>query len=89
MRRIFPPELREENVILRKESPSVSTPHDPQQIQREFLALLPLTISLAGLPASEPGRYYGEEQIEARAFTIKHAFRAAQGIIRDLPNSPR
>lgn len=66
----------------------MSTNSDPQQVQREFLALLPLTITLAGLPTSESGRYYGEEQIEARAFTIKHAFRAAQGIIRDISHPP-
>lgn len=66
----------------------MSTNHDPQQTQREFLALLPLTISLAGLPTSESGKYYGEEQIEARAFTIRHAFRAAQSIVREISNPP-
>lgn len=66
----------------------MSTSHDPQQIQREFLALMPLTLALAGLPASESGKYYGEEQIEARAFTIRHAFRAAQSIVREIGQPP-
>lgn len=66
----------------------MSSNHDPQQTQREFLALLPLTLSLAGLPTSESGKYYGEEQIAARAFTIKHAFRAAQSIVRELAQPP-
>jgi len=37
---------------------------DLQQRYRQFLDLLPLTVSLAGLPTSE-GRMYSEEQIEA------------------------
>ena len=41
---------------------------DLQQKYRQFLDLMPLTISLAGLPTSE-GRLYSEEQIEARAIT--------------------
>ena len=53
------------------------------QNQKEFLALLPLTLSLAGLPASEPGRYYGEDQIEVRAFTIRHAYKAARAVFRE------
>ena len=36
-----------------------------QQKYRQFLDLLPLTLSLAGLPPSE-ARLFGEEQIEAR-----------------------
>ena len=58
-------------------------PNEIQQNQKEFLALLPLTLALAGLPTSESGRYYGEEQIEARVFTIRHAYRAARTIFRE------
>lgn len=58
--------------------------NDKQQQQyREFLDLLPLTIALAGLPPSEAGKYYNEDQIEARAFTIKHAFKAARQLARE------
>ena len=38
-----------------------------QQKVREFMGLLPLTMAIAGLPAAEPGRYFTESQMEARA----------------------
>ena len=60
-----------------------ATPNDLQRNYKEFRDLLPLTLALAGLPASEHGRYYGEEQIEARMFTIRHAYKAARNITRD------
>jgi len=44
---------------------------------------MPLTITLAGLPHSEAGKYYTEEQIEARMFTLKHAHRAARQLARE------
>lgn len=56
---------------------------DVQQKYRQFLDLLPLTISLAGLPTSE-GRLYNEEQIEARAITVRHAYRVAKSTVREL-----
>ncbi|MEW4566360.1 hypothetical protein AB1L88_00695 [Tautonia sp. JC769] len=56
---------------------------DIQQKYRQFLDLLPLTISLAGLPPSE-GRLFNEEQIEARAITVRHAYRVAKSTVRDL-----
>jgi hypothetical protein len=55
---------------------------DLQQRYRQFLDLLPLTISLAGLPTSE-GRLFSEEQIEARAITMKAAYRVAKGVARE------
>ena len=54
-----------------------------KQRYREFLDLLPLTLDLAGLPQSEKGRYFTEEQIEARIFTIRHAFKAARQVARE------
>lgn len=62
---------------------AVPDPNDLQRNYKEFLDLLPLTLSLAGLPTSESGRYYTEEQIEARLFTIKHAYRAARSVMRE------
>jgi hypothetical protein len=50
---------------------------DLQQRYRQFLDLLPLTISLAGLPTSET-RLFSEEQIEARAITVRAAYRVAR-----------
>ena len=54
-----------------------------QQNQKEFLALLPMTIALAGLPISESGRYYTEEQIETRAFAIRNAYKVARQVFRE------
>ena len=49
---------------------------DQQRRYREFLDLMPLTLALAGLPTSEHGKYYNEEQIETRMFAIRHANRS-------------
>lgn len=57
--------------------------NEQQKRYREFLDLLPLTLSLAGLPSSDTGRYYTEEQIEARVFTIRHAYKAARQVARE------
>ena len=56
---------------------------DVQRRYREFLDLLPLTLALAGLPESERGRYYSEEQIETRLSTVRYAWRAARQIARE------
>ncbi len=51
--------------------------NDLQQKYRQFLDLLPLTVTLAGLPTSE-GRLFSEEQMEARGITFKAAYRVAR-----------
>ncbi|MBI3863612.1 MAG: hypothetical protein HY290_17110 [Planctomycetia bacterium] len=61
----------------------MADPVDVQQNFKEFQALLPLTLSLAGLPHSDTGKYYTEEQIEARVFTIKYAYKAARALARE------
>jgi hypothetical protein len=53
-----------------------------QQKYRQFLDLLPLTIALSGLPTSE-GRLYSEEQIEARAITVRAAYRVARATAKE------
>ena len=50
---------------------------DLQQRYRQFLDLMPLTVALAGLPPSET-RLFSEEQIEARAITVRAAYRVAR-----------
>jgi hypothetical protein len=62
------------------DQPTVSS--DLQQRYRQFLDLLPLTISLAGLPTSE-GRLYSEEQVEARAITVRAAYRVARNLAKE------
>ncbi|MBI1309863.1 hypothetical protein GC176_01040 [bacterium] len=64
----------------------MSETKDPQELQRryrEFLDLMPLALSLAGLPHSELGRYFSEEQIETRVFVLRHAFKAARQLARE------
>ena len=58
------------------------TGSDLQQKYRQFLDLLPLTLALAGLPTSET-RLYTEDQIEARAMTIRHAYRVARATAKE------
>ena len=58
-------------------------PSEQQRRYREFVDLLPLTISLAGLPASGHGKYYTDEQIEARLFTVRNAYKHARQMARE------
>jgi hypothetical protein len=55
-----------------------------QQKVQEFLRLLPLTVAVAGLPEVEPGRHLNEGQMEARATTIRAAYKIARQIILDI-----
>jgi hypothetical protein len=57
---------------------------DHQRRYREFLDLMPLTIALAGLPHSEVGKYFSQEQMEGRIFTLRHAYRAARQFAREV-----
>lgn len=60
----------------------MSDANDLQQRYKQFLDLLPLTITLAGLPTSELGRHFNEDQLEARAMMIKKAYRQARQIAK-------
>lgn len=62
--------------------PDTTSTADLQQKYRQFLDLLPLTLSLAGLPHSE-GRLFGEEQIEARAITVRVAYKVARNLAKE------
>ena len=55
-----------------------------QQKVQEFLRLLPLTLAVAGLPNAESGRHLNEGQMEARATTIRTAYKVARQIILDV-----
>lgn len=61
----------------------MTDPNELQRKYREFLDLLPLTIALAGLPHSDVGKYYSEEQIESRIFTLKYAYKHARTFAKD------
>ena len=55
-----------------------------QQKAKEFMSLLPLTIELAGLPGCEPGKHFSESQLEARATSMRLAYKIARQIIMDI-----
>jgi hypothetical protein len=58
---------------------------DRQQLKvAEFLRLLPLTIEIAGLPTSEPGRHFNEGQMEVRVNTLKNAYKLARQLVVDV-----
>jgi hypothetical protein len=55
-----------------------------QQKAKEFMSLLPLTLAVAGLPEADPGKHFTEQQLEARATTIRIAYKVARQIIMDV-----
>jgi len=55
-----------------------------QQKINEFLRLLPLTVAIAGLPASEAGRHYNEGQLEVRGTTLRLAYKIARQVILEV-----
>jgi hypothetical protein len=55
-----------------------------QQKVTEFMRLLPLTIEIAGLPHSEPGKYPSEGQMEVRANSIRTAYKIARQLILEV-----
>jgi hypothetical protein len=55
-----------------------------QQKVREFMSLLPLTMALAGLPDANPGSYFNEGQLDARATAIRNAYKVARLIIMEV-----
>jgi hypothetical protein len=58
---------------------------DRQQVKvREFMSLLPLTLAVAGLPPAEPGKYFNEGQMDARATSIRAAYKVARQIILEI-----
>lgn len=66
------------------------TEANEQQLQRryqEFVDLLPLTLALAGLPMSEQGKFFTDDQIEARLFTIRHALKHAHKFVKEAVQS--
>ena len=60
------------------------TQQQRDQRAREFMSLLPMTLALAGLPESDHGRYYSEDQIAARAITLKNAYKVARQTLVEI-----
>ena len=63
---------------------STDTPDRQQQKVREFMSLLPLTLALAGLPAAAAGQHFNEGQLDARATTLKAAYKTARQMLVDV-----
>ena len=55
-----------------------------QQRVREFMSLLPLTVAISGLSEAPHGTHLSEGQMEARATSIKTAYKVARQIILDV-----
>jgi hypothetical protein len=55
-----------------------------QQKVKEFMQLMPLTLAVAGLAPCEPGKHYTETQLEARATTIRTAYKVARQIVLEI-----
>jgi hypothetical protein len=48
------------------------------------MRLLPLTTALAGLPDSDPGKYFNEGQMENRAAALRAAYKVARQLLLDV-----
>jgi len=55
-----------------------------QQKAKEFMSLLPLTLAIAGLPDCEVGKPFTEGQLEARATSIRMAYKVARQVIAEI-----
>ena len=62
--------------------PDATSAADLQQKYRQFLDLMPMTVALAGLPPSEH-RLFSEEQLEARAITMRLAYKVARNVAKE------
>jgi hypothetical protein len=55
-----------------------------QQKAKEFMSLLPLTLEIAGLPKAAAAQVFTESQLEARATSIRLAYKIARQIILEV-----
>jgi hypothetical protein len=55
-----------------------------QQKINEFMRLLPLTMEIAGLAKAGPSVHFNEGQMEARATTLRTAYKVARQIILEV-----
>jgi hypothetical protein len=65
-------------------------PNDEEALKRhykEFIDLMPLTLSLAGLAPAEPHRNFTPEQMELRGQVLLNAFRIARQTVRECITS--
>jgi len=55
---------------------------------RELLELMPLTITIAGLPQSESPFNFSADQMEVRINTLSTAFKLARQLARESVSTP-
>lgn len=48
-----------------------------------FLQLLPATLAIAGLPTSEHGKYFNEDQMDLRMRTILKAYKFCKQLAKE------
>ena len=63
---------------------TTESPDRQQQKVREFMSLMPLTLAIAGLPDCEAGTHFNEGQMDARATSIKMAYKIARQVVLDI-----
>ncbi len=51
---------------------------------REFLDLLPLTTTIAGLPPSDGAINFNADQMEVRTHTLLSAYKLAKALVREV-----
>jgi len=62
----------------------VAESRDKQAKYRQFIELLPMTLAVAGLPPSEPGKHFTDDQVESRLMTFRKAYRASLLCAKEL-----
>ncbi len=66
-------------------TPGTASPAAVQQQKiNEFLRLLPVTLEIAGLPKSEPGRNFNEAQMDLRAGTVRLAYKIVRQLLVEV-----
>jgi hypothetical protein len=58
-----------------------------QQKVNEFLRLLPLTLAIAGLPTAAVGSHFSEGQLEARATSLRAAYKIARQVVYEVASA--
>lgn len=64
------------------------TPEMKQARAKEFLSLLPLSTTLAGLADCPPDRAFTADQMEARATQLRIAFKQAKALVKEIADAP-
>lgn len=64
--------------------PAPAAAQQAQQKYQQFVQLIPVTLTIAGLAPSEHGKYYNEDQMEIRARTLRAAYKHARKLAKEV-----